>query len=314
MTTDSVEQASPSQLPARRGLAVYFAILVPLTVVFQAIIISTGDSILWLIPLMWSPAAASIAARLVLREGFADVSFRLGGSRTWIYIVLALILPLVIGLVAFGIAWTTGLARFDPPQPTGLIATLAGAAVSPLTVFLVMVALAATIGTLLGCLFAAGEEIGWRGYMLTRLIDAGVPRPILVSGVIWGLWHVPLIFGGLLYVESPSPALAATVFMVSATSFSYVMARLRLETGSIWPAIVGHSAYNSIIQAAFHPATKYGAGAGLWVDDEAGILVALALVVTAVVFSRGSWTYVRSLPGRGMPLSQWLSQQPARVR
>ena len=34
-----------------------------------------------------------------------------------------------------------------------------------------------------------GEEIGWRGYMLTRLIAAGVPNAVLVSGVIWGLWH-----------------------------------------------------------------------------------------------------------------------------
>jgi hypothetical protein len=43
MTTASVDQASPTRLQARRGLTVYFAIVVPLTAVFQAIIISTGD-------------------------------------------------------------------------------------------------------------------------------------------------------------------------------------------------------------------------------------------------------------------------------
>ena len=42
----------------------------------------------------------------------------------------------------------------------------------------------------------AGEEIGWHGYMLTRLVDAGMAKPILTSGLIWGLWHVPLILGG----------------------------------------------------------------------------------------------------------------------
>jgi membrane protease YdiL (CAAX protease family) len=158
---------------------------------------------------MWSPAAASVATRLVLREGFADVSFRFGGRRTWKYIGLALILPIIIGLVAYGIAWMSGLAQFDP-KPEGLATQLIGESSSPVMIFVVMVALTATIGTVFGVLTAAGEEIGWRGYMLTRLIDAGVPRPVLVSGLIWGLWHVPLILGGMIYADSPSPALAAT--------------------------------------------------------------------------------------------------------
>jgi hypothetical protein len=81
--------------------------------------------------MMWSPAIASVVARLVLREGFADVSFRLGGRRTWKYIVLALIFPIVIGLIAYGIAWTTGLARFDVQQPPGLVVSLVGDTASP---------------------------------------------------------------------------------------------------------------------------------------------------------------------------------------
>jgi uncharacterized protein len=71
----------------------------------------------------------------------------------------------------------------------------------------------------------------------------------------------------------------------------FVFARMRLETGSIWPAIALHGAWNSIIQLAFDPATT-GAGAALWVG-EAGILTALALVAAAVIFSRGRWTMRR---------------------
>src|SRR3712207_7188827 len=52
------------------------------------------------------------------------------------------------------------------------------------------------VGMVVGLVLAAGEEIGWRGYMLTRLIDAGVPRPVFASGLIWALWHVPLVLGG----------------------------------------------------------------------------------------------------------------------
>jgi membrane protease YdiL (CAAX protease family) len=140
--------------------------------------------------------------------------------------------------------------------------------------------------TILSVRTAAGEEIGWRGYMLTRLIDAGVPKPVLASGIIWGVWHVPLILGGV-YLAGPPPALSALLWMVTATSFSFVFARLRLETGSVWPAIALHASWNSIIQVAFDPAST-GAAAAVWVG-ESGILVALTMIVAAVVFARGRW-------------------------
>jgi hypothetical protein len=131
-----------TRLRARRGLAIYVAVLVPLSAVFQVIISSTGNSS-WFWALMWTPAVASVVARLVLREGFADVSFRLGGRRGWKAIGLALIFPIVIGLIAYGIAWMTGLVRFSP-EPIGLIAPYVGDTASPGVVFVINLAVAAT--------------------------------------------------------------------------------------------------------------------------------------------------------------------------
>jgi uncharacterized protein len=267
---------------ARRGLTIYFAIVVVLSALFEGIIISRPDiDGPFIAGLMWVPAIASVVARLVLRESFSDVSFRFGGRRGLGAVGLALIFPTVIGFVAYGAAWTTGLARFDGPTD--------GVA-SPIVELAIGIALATTLWTALSSILAAGEEIGWRGYMLTRLIDAGVPRPVLASGVIWGLWHVPVVLAGG-YAAGPSPALSAVVIMVSITSFGYVIARMRLETGSIWPAIVLHAAWNSIIQGPFDGNTT-GTGATLWVG-ESGILTALALVVAAFVLSRGGWTFLR---------------------
>jgi hypothetical protein len=65
---------------ARRGLAIYFAVLVPFSAVFETLMIVGGGSS-WVWALMWTPGAASIVARLILREGFADVSFRLAAPR-----------------------------------------------------------------------------------------------------------------------------------------------------------------------------------------------------------------------------------------
>jgi membrane protease YdiL (CAAX protease family) len=280
----SLAAESDARLQARRGLAIYFVVLVPLTAVFETLMILGNLSWVW--ALMWTPAIASVVARLVLREGFADVSFRIDGSRGWKAIVLALIFPIVVGLMSYGIAWTTGLVHFNP-QPIALAARFVGNTASPLVVFMTNLAIATTVVTIFSIRTAAGEEIGWRGYMLTRLIDAGLPKPVLLSGVIWGLWHVPLILGGV-YLAGPPPVLSASLWMVTATAFSFVFARLRLATGSVWPAITLHAAWNSVIQVAFDPASS-GTGATLWVG-ESGILVALTMIVAAVIFSRGQWT------------------------
>ena len=277
---------------SRRGeLAIYFAVLVPLSAALEALIILGNLSWFW--ALMWTPAAASLVARIMLREGFVDVSFRIGGRRGWRAIALALIFPIVIGLVSYGIAWTTGLVRFNP-QPLGLAARVIGNTASPVVVFAINLAVAATIGTIFSIRTAAGEEIGWRGDMLTRLIDAGVPKPLLVSGTIWGLWHVPLILGGV-YLAGPPPVFSASLWMVVAVSSSFVFARLRLETGSVWPAVALHASWNSVIQIAFDPAST-GAEVTLWVG-ESGILVTLTMIVAAVIFARGRWAVSRLQEG-----------------
>ena len=86
------------------------------------------------------------------------------------------------------------------------------------------------------------------------------------------------------------------LWLVTATAFSFVFARLRLETGSVWPAIALHVAWNVAIQAGFDPAAT-GARKSLWVG-ETGLLIALTVVVAAAIASRGRWTVVRIPPPR----------------
>jgi membrane protease YdiL (CAAX protease family) len=268
---------------ARRGLMRYFALLVPLSALLEGLIIRTHNPA-WLLVLMWVPAAASVVARLTLREGFADVSFRLGGRRGWHSLGFAISFPIVVGLVAYGAAWASGLAQFVGPTE------VLGRTVPPLLGFAIALLLGGTIEVLPSMLLAAGEEIGWRGYMLTRLIDARVPQPILVSGLIWGGWHVPVILAGI-YAAGPFPLLSAALFMGEVISISYVFARLRLATGSVWPAIVLHGAWNSVIQGPFDGATA-GAVRLLW-TGESGILVVLTLVLATIIVVRRPWPMLR---------------------
>ena len=286
---------------ARRGLLVYFALLIPLSVICD-VLASTTRNGLWIAPaLMWMPALSSIIARLALREGVADVSFRLGGRRGLKALLVALLLPTGIGLLAYGTGWITALTPFTAP-PLGIFRQLLPVhGVSPALLFLVSLLLTMTYGTLYSAPFTLGEELGWRGYMLTRLIDTGLPKPILLSGLIWGMWHVPLIVTGL-YIQSPFLVASLVLFMINVTAFGYVFARLRLATGSIWPCVLLHASWNTVIQATFDRSVT-GAMSTLWIG-EAGILVCVVMVVIALVLSRGHWTMIRQLPKQGEPVHE----------
>jgi uncharacterized protein len=289
--------SEPVRARARRGLGVYFAVLVGLTGVVQARLVATGDPIEahpgLVLGLMWSPAAASLVARLWLREGPHDVSFRAGGWRGARALLLAWLYPLAVGLAAYGLAWGLGLERFLPPASgSGLAHGL-----SPLGRFGYSLSLNATLGALIGAVSAGGEELGWRGYMLTRLIDAGVGRPVLLSGIIWALWHVPLILTGQ-YAAGPRPWLSAALFVPGVVAAGYVAARVRLSSGSIWPPIVFHATWNAVIQGSFDKFTAGGSasrGAAIW-TGESGLLVVLVSLVAATVVTWKPWA-ARRAPG-----------------
>lgn len=289
-----METSGTRRQKARQGLAIYFAVLVAGSAFLEWKLLATGEPIQkhvsLVFALMWTPAVASIVARLSLREGIRDVSFRFGGREGGTALLTAWLYPLVVGFIAYGGAWATGLAKFQAPIPAQSHLYLP----NPTGNFLLAVAVTATAGALFGCVSAAGEEIGWRGYMVTRLIEAGVPAPILVSGLIGGFWHMPLILSGQ-YASGPHPRLSAMLFMVDVVAAAFLAAYLRLRSGSVWPAILFHGAWNAIIQGAFDRAT---AGQPIAVG-ESGYLTAIVDVIVVAIVVRGTWKKLRR-PGEDL--------------
>lgn len=86
---------------ARRGLLLYCVLVAVFNAAFVWAVVRTGDA-RWFLAMMWSAAAASAICRLVLREGFRDVSFRSGGVRTLGFVAAAVAFPVAVGLVAYG--------------------------------------------------------------------------------------------------------------------------------------------------------------------------------------------------------------------
>ncbi|MFT4221314.1 MAG: CPBP family intramembrane metalloprotease [Microbacterium sp.] len=112
---------------------------------------------------------------------------------------------LAVGLGAFLVAvwlgWTTadwslsGIERMLPPGLTASMYVLISFAALPLNVVIA----SAT---------AFGEELGWRGFLTTALAPLGFWRSALVSGVLWGVWHAPIILLGYNYLRTDGSGIA----------------------------------------------------------------------------------------------------------
>lgn len=94
-----------------------------------------------------------------------------------------------------------------------------------------------------------GEEIGWRGYLLYQLKEEhGTVKAILLTGVIWGIWHAPMIALGHNYGTAyPGyPVLGILVMIIWCTILGIIEGYVTIKSGSVIPAAICHSGVNGL--------------------------------------------------------------------
>jgi membrane protease YdiL (CAAX protease family) len=135
------------------------------------------------------------------------------------------------------------IAVLSPEQAESLTKTQIG--YSALSQF-VMALLLAPILNFIPCL---GEELGWRGYLLPKLAALmGKKRAVLLSGVIWGLWHAPIIAMGYNYGTGyPGfPWLGIGAMILFCLFVGSFFSWLTFRIPSAVPAIIAHGALNGM--------------------------------------------------------------------
>ncbi|WP_067175980.1 CPBP family intramembrane glutamic endopeptidase [Microtetraspora niveoalba] len=164
--------------------------------------------------------------------------------------------PLIV-IAALAVSALTGVVRLDIDGLSLFrqqLVAAGGVPVDPHTLVVVQLVMAVVVAPLLNAIPSLGEEWGWRGYLLPRLLGGSAldaaPRParqvwraMLVSGVIWGVWHAPLTLLGYNYPDLGP--WAAPMFVGVCVLLGAILGWLRLRTGSVWPAVVGHGAFNA---------------------------------------------------------------------
>jgi membrane protease YdiL (CAAX protease family) len=175
---------------------------------------------------MFGPLLAATIMRLfVSREGLKST---LGFIRPWRYYVVAVAAPAVfIGSIVL-MDYVSGLGRFTPSSPLGLAV--------PTVVF---------VGGAVGLPLTLGEEYGWRGYLLPRLLPLGEFKATLIVGLIWTMWHVPILLIGLNYPQQ-SLIMVLPVFTITVVLMAFPFTWLFVDSrSSVIAVALMHSVLNA---------------------------------------------------------------------
>ncbi len=177
-----------------------------------------------------SPLVMVLIVRFLLGDGWKDAGLRLNFKNNWGWYLFALLLYPVVFTLVIAINVLLGFTTLTMTISELLSLLLAGFVIQLIP----------------RMLFALSEEWGWRGYMEPRFTLLGIPdlpRYLLV-GVLWGIWHFPLILSTD-YTSIPL-LVFLPLFMIGTFLLAIIFGQMRKSSGSVWPAVLMHGMGNTL--------------------------------------------------------------------
>ena len=217
---------------------------------------------------MYAPALAAVVMRLFIsKEGLRRALGPLPNLRMALGAVLV---PMALILILVGVVTATNIGEATPGKPWGTLLTILTLA-----------------GVPIGAALAFGEEFGWRGYLLPKLLPLGEVKAAVIVGLIWGPWHLPVLIAGLNYPGELIIA-ALAVFFLSAMLLSLLHTRFYVASGySLIAVSLLHGSLNTFSDRLTDQAHLSGnplivGGAGVI----ASALIAVGIFITYRVLAR----------------------------
>jgi membrane protease YdiL (CAAX protease family) len=105
----------------------------------------------------------------------------------------------------------------------------------------------------------------------------------LAVGVIWAVWHYPILLGAG-YNAGTDPVYAVACFTIMVIAMGIAQAWLRVWSGSVWPCVLVHASHNTLVQGVLDAMTsKSGKAPYITTEFGAGMAVTLTLVAGVMV-------------------------------
>lgn len=187
---------------------------------------------------MLFPTVAVIITRLITKEGFGNNYLAINFKGNGKYYAASVLIILALNFIDMFFMW-----RFFSDASFGEMFSGENMAEKLWLVIL------NTEASLIMFFPAFGEEWGWRGYMMPKLIKLmGKPAAVIVGGILWGLWHAPLTMSGHNFGTNYKffPWLGIVIMCVFCTAFNAFLTLFAEKTKSIYPCVFAHAINNNM--------------------------------------------------------------------
>ncbi|WP_455370014.1 CPBP family intramembrane glutamic endopeptidase [[Eubacterium] cellulosolvens] len=179
------------------------------------------------------------------------------------YFLVAWLLPPAIALATIGISllfpgieYTPGMEgmieRFRSTLTTAQLEELQRQIVeAPIHPFWIALLQGLVAGPTINAIAGFGEELGWRGFLQKELSKLDFWKSSIIIGLVWGIWHTPIILQGHNYPQHPSIGVIMMIIFTLLLSpiFSYV----RIKAKSVIAAAIIHGSLNATVGLAIMP-------------------------------------------------------------
>lgn len=139
-------------------------------------------------------------------------------------------------------------------------------------------------GCTINAVFAFGEEVGWRGWLARELGTLGFWRNSLITGLLWGAWHAPLIMVGHNYPDHPVEGVFLFIGVCVGLAPWHLQVRQAGQT--VWAAAMLHGTLNA--SAGVTALVVGGSDLVVGVPGVAGLLALLVANAALIMVRRNS--------------------------
>lgn len=236
---------------------------------------------------MFIPALGVLITRLITKEGFSEHKL----NWTWNkgrgkYYLMAWVLPFMLTILGVIVYFLVFPKTFDKDASYFMQAVkMPGLNPASVRKTLISQGLASLVfGPIINFIPCFGEEWGWRGYLLPKMLKSTKTVPaIVISGIIWGLWHMPLIIMGHNYGTDYFlyPVLGIILMCLFCIEAGVLLSYVTIKTDSCIPAIIGHGAFNGIASVGIY--FTYDGGQPIFGPATCGLIAGIPLLITAVI-------------------------------
>lgn len=229
--------------------------------------------------LMWMPGIASIVTLLLCKKKFFELQIIWPGKKA---VITAFIIPVIYVSIVYCLCYVTGWAGIDN-NALQSIQKKTGFGFLPLwAVFVIYAVIQGVLGTITSCASAIGEEIGWRGFLLPRVLQFMNPfKASLLVGIVWAVWHYPLMLSAVDFSKPGEWLPGMLFFTIMVIALSYIYTYFTIKSSSILPAVILHASHNNFLQKVYDPFTS-DTGNTFFFIEETGILVPTAAIIIAL--------------------------------